>query len=34
MIDDIDAIDSDVFKAEYIEECIKCGDLLDLEAFR
>jgi hypothetical protein len=34
VIEDIDEIDSDVFKAEYVEECIKCGDLLDLENFR
>jgi hypothetical protein len=33
-ITDIDGIDSDLFKAEYIEECMKCGDLLDLEQFR
>jgi hypothetical protein len=33
-INNIDGIDSDLFKAEYIEECIKCGDLLDLEDFR
>lgn len=33
-ITSIEEIDSDLFKAEYIEECIKCGDLLDLEEFR
>lgn len=33
-ITDIDGIDSDLFKAGYIEECMKCGDLLDLEQFR
>ncbi|KAK4023403.1 hypothetical protein OUZ56_008815 [Daphnia magna] len=33
-IDNIDEVDSDVFKTEYIDECIKCGELLDLEDFR
>ncbi|XP_059352204.1 uncharacterized protein LOC130688185 isoform X2 [Daphnia carinata] len=33
-IDNIDEVDSDIFKAEYIDECIKCGELLDLEDFR
>ncbi|KAI9555843.1 hypothetical protein GHT06_018360 [Daphnia sinensis] len=33
-IENIDEVDSDIFKAEYIDECIKCGELLDLEDFR
>lgn len=34
MIDNLDEIDSDLFKADFIQECINNRELLDLEEFR
>ena len=34
LIPDVEEVDSDLFKAEYIQECIKNQEILDLENFR